>query len=61
MGLGSNISGVGVGGGDNRKRGRGRPSSAFSTDPKLGSEKEEAIEIDPNEPVYCSCRQIAYG
>ena len=45
------------------KRGRGRPvlnhkaNKKSATDPLLS----DIDHIDPNEPVYCICRQIAYG
>lgn len=44
-----------------KKRGRGRPplSSIKSDTPKY--EEVEEVEIDPNEPLYCICRQVAFG
>jgi hypothetical protein len=49
-------------GNSEKKRGRGRPPlSTVKTDLPKFDEAEEILEIDPNEPVYCICRQVAFG
>ena len=42
-----------------QKRGRGRPSLGERNNSALSH--IDGADIDPNEPVYCICRQIAYG
>jgi hypothetical protein len=45
-----------------KKRGRGRPPlSLIKSDTQRYEEAGEILEIDPNEPVYCICRQVAFG
>ena len=46
-----------------KKRGRGRPVLNDSANKKstVDSLLSDMDRIDPNEPVYCICRQIAYG
>jgi len=46
-----------------KKRGRGRPVLNDSANKKSNVDPllSDMDRIDPNEPVYCICRQIAYG
>lgn len=53
-----------------KKRGRGRPSLIELTRKNEAINKSKSnsdliggiiTDVDPNEPVYCTCRQIAYG